>query len=60
MNNDRLGVYRPEEHIGIPPHDRAANTDNPRDYADNKDARKYDPRLRGPVDPVFPPPHNHD
>jgi len=38
---ERLGVYRPEEHI-----------DNPKDYADNEDARKYDPRLRGPVDPV--------
>ncbi|KAK7193398.1 hypothetical protein DPSP01_013590 [Paraphaeosphaeria sporulosa] len=35
---DRLGVYRPEEHI-----------DNPKDYADNQDARKFDPRLRGPV-----------
>jgi hypothetical protein len=35
---DRLGVYRPEEHI-----------DNPKDYADNEDARKLDPRLRGPV-----------
>ncbi|KAF2796223.1 Het-C-domain-containing protein [Melanomma pulvis-pyrius CBS 109.77] len=35
---DRLGVYRPEEHI-----------DNPKDYADNVDARKFDPRLRGPV-----------
>jgi len=37
---DRLGVYRPEEHI-----------DNPKDYADNVDARQFDPRLRGPVDP---------
>lgn len=36
---DRLGCYRPEEHI-----------DNPKDYADNLDARQYDPRLRGPVD----------
>ena len=36
---DRLGCYRPEEHI-----------DNPKDYADNIDARQYDPRLRGPVD----------
>ncbi|KAA6414691.1 MAG: hypothetical protein FRX48_01441 [Lasallia pustulata] len=36
---DRLGCYRPEEHI-----------DNPKDYADNLDARDYDPRLRGPVD----------
>lgn len=35
---DRLGVYRPEEHI-----------DNPKDYADGQDARKFDPRLRGPV-----------
>ncbi|KAI2079580.1 hypothetical protein LOZ39_001080 [Ophidiomyces ophidiicola] len=35
---ERLGVYRPEEHI-----------DNPKDYADNKDARQYDQRLRGPV-----------
>lgn len=24
--------------------------DNPKDYADNIDARKYDPRLRGPID----------
>ena len=40
MTEDRLGVYRPEEHI-----------DNPKDYADNVDARQYDPRLRGPVDP---------
>ena len=36
---DRLGCYRPEEHI-----------DNPKDYADNIDARQYDRRLRGPVD----------
>jgi hypothetical protein len=38
---ERLGVYRPEEHI-----------DNPKDYADNVDARKFDPRLRGPVSEV--------
>lgn len=38
---DRLGVYRPEEHI-----------DNPKDYAENVDARKYDSRLRGPVEPI--------
>ena len=38
---ERLGVYRPEEHI-----------DNPRDYADNQDARKFDSRLRGPVQPM--------
>ncbi|KAJ5800208.1 uncharacterized protein N7518_002276 [Penicillium psychrosexuale] len=35
---ERLGVYRPEEHI-----------DNPKDYADNEDARQYDKRLRPPV-----------
>lgn len=38
VTEERLGCYRPEEHI-----------DNPKDYADNEDARKYDPRLRGPV-----------
>ncbi|KAI6798895.1 heterokaryon incompatibility Het-C [Hortaea werneckii] len=38
---ERLGCYRPEEHI-----------DNPKDYADNEDARQYDPRLRGPVMPA--------
>ncbi|KAI0517257.1 heterokaryon incompatibility Het-C [Xylaria bambusicola] len=37
---ERLGVYRPEEHI-----------DNPLGYADNKDAREFDPRLRGLVMP---------
>ncbi len=36
---DRIGCYRPEEHI-----------DNPRNYADNQDARQYYERLRGPVD----------
>lgn len=41
MTEERLGVYRPEEHI-----------DNPKDYADNKDAREYDQRLRGPVQPM--------
>lgn len=40
VTEERLGCYRPEEHI-----------DNPKDYADNADARKYDPRLRGPIDP---------
>ncbi|KXX82927.1 ATP-dependent RNA helicase DDX42 [Madurella mycetomatis] len=35
---ERLGCYRPEEHI-----------DNPKNYADNIDARQYDRRLRGPV-----------
>jgi hypothetical protein len=38
---ERLGVYRPEEHI-----------DNPLGYADGEDARKFDPRLRGPVERV--------
>jgi hypothetical protein len=41
VTDERLGVYRPEEHI-----------DNPKDYADNEDARKYDPRLRPPVQDV--------
>ncbi|KAK4252210.1 heterokaryon incompatibility protein Het-C-domain-containing protein [Corynascus novoguineensis] len=36
---DRLGCYRPEDHI-----------DNPKNYADNLDATQYDRRLRGPVD----------
>ncbi|KAL2020771.1 hypothetical protein VTK56DRAFT_7969 [Thermocarpiscus australiensis] len=40
VTEERLGVYRPEEHI-----------DNPLGYADGQDARQYDPRLRGPVDP---------
>ncbi|CAO1605666.1 hypothetical protein XANCAGTX0491_009172 [Xanthoria calcicola] len=39
VTTERLGCYRPEEHI-----------DNPKDYADNIDARQYDRRLRGPVD----------
>lgn len=39
VTSERLGCYRPEEHI-----------DNPKDYADNEDARRYDRRLRGPVD----------
>ncbi|SMR58674.1 unnamed protein product [Zymoseptoria tritici ST99CH_1E4] len=41
VSAQRLGVYRPEEHI-----------DNPKDYADNIDARQLDPRLRGPVQPI--------
>ncbi len=39
VTSDRLGCYRPEDHI-----------DNPKNYADNVDARQYDRRLRGPVD----------
>ena len=38
VTEERLGVYRPEEHI-----------DNPKGYADDKDARQFDTRLRGPV-----------
>jgi hypothetical protein len=41
VTEERLGVYRPEEHI-----------DNPKGYADNQDARKYDARLRGPIQPA--------
>ncbi|KAM5442602.1 hypothetical protein MferCBS31731_002481 [Microsporum ferrugineum] len=41
VTSERLGVYRPEEHI-----------DNPKGYADDADARQYDPRLRGPVQQV--------
>ncbi|KAK0705349.1 heterokaryon incompatibility Het-C [Lasiosphaeris hirsuta] len=40
VTDERLGVYRPEEHI-----------DNPLGYADDEDARTYDARLRGPIDP---------
>jgi hypothetical protein len=39
VTSERLGCYRPEEHI-----------DNPKDYADNVDARQYHKALRGPVD----------
>lgn len=39
VTEERLGCYRPEEHI-----------DNPKGYADGLDARTFDPRLRGPVD----------
>ncbi|KAI6084322.1 heterokaryon incompatibility Het-C [Hypoxylon rubiginosum] len=38
VTEERLGVYRPEEHI-----------DNPLGYADGMDARTFDKRLRGPV-----------
>ena len=41
VTEERLGVYRPEEHI-----------DNPKDYADNVDARQYDQRLRPPILPI--------
>lgn len=39
MTTDRLGCYQPTEHI-----------DNPKGYAEGEDARRYDPRLRGPID----------
>ncbi|KAI9638574.1 putative heterokaryon incompatibility protein HET-C [Dioszegia hungarica] len=39
VTKESLGCYRPEEHI-----------DNPKGYGEGEDARKYDPRLRGPVD----------
>ncbi|WVQ78200.1 hypothetical protein IAT38_000283 [Cryptococcus sp. DSM 104549] len=40
VTSERLGCYLPTEHI-----------DNPKGYADGEDARQYDQRLRGPVDP---------
>ncbi|RSH77731.1 uncharacterized protein EHS24_002789 [Apiotrichum porosum] len=40
VTKERLGCYLPTEHI-----------DNPKGYADGEDARKIDPRLRGPIDP---------
>ncbi|KAJ8076424.1 hypothetical protein PM082_000847 [Marasmius tenuissimus] len=40
VTKERLGCYLPTEHI-----------DNPKGYGDGQDPRKYDPRLRGPVDP---------
>jgi len=41
VTKERLGVYRPEEHI-----------DNPLGYGDGMDARTLDPRLRGPVQEI--------
>jgi hypothetical protein len=71
VTSDRLGVYRPEEHIGMlhgamlititdsgrQPRKMICEeylatpklTSMQKDYADNEDARKHDPRLRGPV-----------
>ena len=40
VTKERLGCYLPTEHI-----------DNPKGYAEGEDARQYDPRLRGPVNP---------
>ncbi|KAH2200408.1 hypothetical protein KXW61_008663 [Aspergillus fumigatus] len=39
VTTERLGCYDPTEHI-----------DNPLGYAEGEDARRYDRRLRGPVD----------
>ncbi|KAI0437640.1 NIMA-interacting protein tinc [Xylaria telfairii] len=38
VTTERLGCYRPEDHI-----------DNPKNYADNQDARQYHRALRGPI-----------
>ncbi|EKD04363.1 heterokaryon incompatibility protein HET-C [Trichosporon asahii var. asahii CBS 8904] len=40
VTKERLGTYLPTEHI-----------DNPKGYGEGEDPRKYDPRLRPPVDP---------
>jgi len=55
---DRLGCYRPEEHIDNPKDVRLTTELSMTEryiltylqYADNLDARQYDRRLRGPVD----------
>jgi hypothetical protein len=39
VTTERLGCYEPTEHI-----------DNPLGYAEGEDARRYDRRLRGPID----------
>ncbi|EER25810.1 hypothetical protein D8B26_004077 [Coccidioides posadasii str. Silveira] len=39
VTTERLGTYQPTEHI-----------DNPLGYAEGDDARRYDRRLRGPID----------
>ncbi|KAI9011179.1 heterokaryon incompatibility Het-C, partial [Gaertneriomyces semiglobifer] len=41
VTKERLGCYRAEEHI-----------DNPKGYCENDDARRYDQRLRPPVNPM--------
>ncbi len=40
VTDDRLAVYSTQEHV-----------DNPKGYAEGKNAKEYDPRLRGPCDP---------
>lgn len=57
VTSERLGVYRPEEHIeydsfSVHIHSQSMLThscSNPKDYNDNEDARQFDIRLRGPV-----------
>jgi hypothetical protein len=55
VTRDRLGCYRPEEHIDNPKVGSTlttpfSHTDHDQDYADNLDARDYDRRLRAPID----------
>lgn len=59
VTRDRLGCYRyetdrrtlmQESTANGVPHRPEEHIDNPKDYADNIDARQYDRRLRGPVD----------
>lgn len=57
VTSERLGVYRPEEHIeSVDPWNLIDHTltaySNPKDYNENEDARPFDPRLRGPVRPI--------
>ncbi|UZJ54049.1 hypothetical protein CBS101457_003369 [Exobasidium rhododendri] len=40
VTSERLGVYLPTEHI-----------DNPKGYGEGKNAKSFDSRLRGPIDP---------
>ncbi|KAL9008375.1 MAG: hypothetical protein Q9173_006494 [Seirophora scorigena] len=50
VTTERLGCYRPEEHIDNPKDVRFKLLSCKKQYADNLDARQYDRRLRGPVD----------
>ena len=63
VTSERLGVYRPEERelnllpllclsLGSTALMCQPDIDNPKDYNDNKDARVFDPRLRGPIRPI--------
>lgn len=61
VNSERLGVYLPVSasgtsqlegiHLSTGWYEQVEHIDNPRNYADGQDARKYDPRLRPPVNP---------